>query len=74
VHIFGESHRVRASVYTINGFSAHADRRELVDWQSKAHPASTYLVHGEKSAMKKLASSLPETDIRIPRMHQSFDL
>jgi len=31
VKIFGEEYHVKAQVVTINGFSAHADRAELVD-------------------------------------------
>ena len=33
VNIFGEKIPVRARIYTINGFSAHADQAELLAWQ-----------------------------------------
>ena len=32
VKIFGESYKLRANVEIINGFSAHADHSELVEW------------------------------------------
>ena len=34
VHILGEEIAVKASIYTINGFSAHADQAELIEWIS----------------------------------------
>jgi metallo-beta-lactamase family protein len=34
VHIFGEEIAVKARVYTLGGFSAHADQRGLLEWLS----------------------------------------
>jgi metallo-beta-lactamase family protein len=49
VQILGEEIAVRASVYTINGFSAHADQAELIGWLScfKDSP-EVFIVHGEE--------------------------
>lgn len=49
VRLLGEDHRVRASVHTIGGLSAHADRDALLGWLRgfKAPPSQTYVVHGE---------------------------
>jgi len=49
VRLLGEDHRVRASVHTIGGLSAHADRDALLGWLRgfKAPPAQTFVVHGE---------------------------
>ncbi len=48
VKIYGDVVPVRASVHTIGGFSAHADRRELERWLSHAgEPERVVLVHGE---------------------------
>lgn len=72
VYIFGESHPVKAGVYTINGFSAHADRAELRDWLSGIRARDTFLVHGEHEAMNSFSSLLSNSRVHIPRMHQSF--
>ncbi|PJA81921.1 MAG: MBL fold hydrolase, partial [Nitrospirae bacterium CG_4_9_14_3_um_filter_44_28] len=34
VRIFGEDIAVKAGIYTLGGFSAHADRKELLEWLS----------------------------------------
>jgi metallo-beta-lactamase family protein len=49
VQILGEEIAVKASVYTINGFSAHADQAELIGWLScfKTAP-EVFIVHGEE--------------------------
>jgi metallo-beta-lactamase family protein len=73
VSIFGERHPVRAGVYTINGFSAHADKEELLGWYGNAHARTTYLVHGERKSMEKFAGNLSGT-VRMPGLHQGFSL
>ena len=60
VDIFGEPVRVRARIHTINGFSAHADRDELLAWHAATgKPAMTFLVHGDpERGMKGMAAAL----------------
>jgi metallo-beta-lactamase family protein len=75
VRIFGEEVRVRAEIFTIGGFSAHADQRELVNWHSKTgKPATTYIVHGEEDAMQALSGLLGNTQVIMPELHQVFEL
>lgn len=75
VNLFGETIPVRARVYTINGFSAHADQRELLAWHNGiAGCEATFLVHGEEPAMKQLAARLPQGRVEMPRLGESFDL
>jgi metallo-beta-lactamase family protein len=50
VRIFGEDIPVKARIYTINGFSAHADQVELLAWQKQTGAKRTFLVHGEERA------------------------
>ena len=49
IDIYGERIIVRAQIYTINGFSAHADQAELTQWLEKNRGLQKiFLVHGEK--------------------------
>lgn len=75
VKIFQEEIEVHADIYTIGGFSAHADQRELLRWHSQTgKPERTFLVHGEEKAMLALADHLTATHVEMPMLHQSFDL
>ena len=50
VKIFGEDHLVRCKVKVMDAFSAHADRRDLLDYVSLNDPArlkDIFLIHGE---------------------------
>jgi len=48
IKIFHEEIIVRAKIYTINGFSAHADQKELLEWMSEFDRLDRiFLIHGE---------------------------
>jgi metallo-beta-lactamase family protein len=78
VKIFGEEYRLRAQVQTINAFSAHADRRELLDYARQLKPErlqAAFVVHGEEAASLALAeglTSLGITQVIVPRMGEEF--
>lgn len=74
VRIFGEDVPVRARIYTINGFSAHADQAELLNWQRQTGARRTFLVHGEQDSMTKFAANLGETLVEMPESNQTFEL
>jgi metallo-beta-lactamase family protein len=75
VKLFGDEIPVRARIHTINGFSAHAGRTELLDWHNRTgRPETTFLVHGEKKSMESLARGLKGERIEMPRLHQKFEL
>jgi metallo-beta-lactamase family protein len=75
VNLFGEEVPVRAKVHTINGFSAHAGREELLAWrQSVAGDGKTFLVHGEPEAMASFAALLPQGQVEMPTLHQRFSV
>ncbi|NJK45813.1 MAG: MBL fold metallo-hydrolase, partial [Pleurocapsa sp. SU_196_0] len=57
VRIMGEEVSVRARVFTVNGFSAHADRTELLEW-SQSVTGQIRLVHGEVRSMESLRAAL----------------
>jgi metallo-beta-lactamase family protein len=61
--VFGEQVPLRARVEVLNGYSAHADRRELAEWLAAVRATSrttprVYLVHGEPVSQEALAASL----------------
>jgi metallo-beta-lactamase family protein len=77
VRIFGEEVRVAARVYTIGGFSAHADQQELLDWyRSSGAPSITFLVHGEENGRAALAQVLRQRGLHVeaPDLHASYTL
>jgi metallo-beta-lactamase family protein len=75
VRVLQEMIEVNARIYTIGGFSAHADQQELLKWHTQTgSPERTFLVHGEETAMQVLAGHLSETRIELPGLHQSFEL
>ena len=72
VKIFGEEIAVNAKIYTLGGFSGHADRHELHEWtnQRTGSQRGIFVVHGEVEPAEALAAQLrqlhPAADIRIP--------
>ena len=75
VKIYGDEISVRASIYTIGGFSAHADQAELLAWhQQTGDPETTFLVHGDKKAMSHFAGKLKNTHVEMPALHQLYNL
>ena len=60
VRIFGRSHRVKARIARVHGFSAHADQAGLLQWLSgltKA-PKTVFVVHGEAERAQQFAAHL----------------
>ena len=62
VRLFGEDVSVKAKVFTINGFSAHAGQSQILDWLSHFKPGSMqiFLIHGEFSAQQTLSGLIRE--------------
>ena len=63
LRIFGEEIPLKATVEVINGYSAHADRTELVSWLDAVKVGSpglsgVHLVHGEPHAQDALKTTL----------------
>jgi metallo-beta-lactamase family protein len=75
VMIFGEEIAVNSKIYTIGGFSAHAGQSELLAWhQATNKPRTTYLVHGEIESMQTFAGLLSDTEVRIAKRDQEYEL
>ncbi|EIM02950.1 MBL fold hydrolase [Rhodanobacter thiooxydans] len=75
VRIFGEDIPVRASIHTVGGLSAHADRKALLAWTAgfARAPAQTFVVHGEETAAQAMATALrarPGWNVTVPTAGQ----
>lgn len=62
VYIFNDPIIVRATIYKIDGFSAHAGRAELIEWMSKLATGKprVVLTHGDNGPRASLAQGLLE--------------
>ena len=60
VRIFGEEVAVGAKVWTVNGFSSHADQPILLDWIRRAEPERLILVHGEDDTLDAFAAKIKQ--------------
>jgi predicted metal-dependent RNase len=60
VKIFGEEISVNCNVYSIEGFSSHADQRGLIEWAGSfiKKPKKVFLVHGEEEIVEGAFQSL----------------
>jgi metallo-beta-lactamase family protein len=61
VKILGEEYDVRAKVVSIEGYSAHADQAELLEWArplDRERLKNVFLVHGEPNGIQALADKL----------------
>ena len=77
IKIFGEEHRLNAEVEVINGFSAHADRNELLGWVNAMDqkPEHTFVVHGEDEASVAFGGILAQqglSQVHVPQLNESF--
>jgi metallo-beta-lactamase family protein len=72
VRINREKYIIKAQVYTLSGYSAHADQFNLLNFvkRMKNKPQKIHIVHGDKAAKTALQSlfesSFPEIDVLIP--------
>ncbi len=62
VRLFGEEIAVKAHIHTLGGFSAHADRKGLIEWLShfKNPDLEVIVNHGEEKISLALAGSIEQ--------------
>ncbi|TET46648.1 MBL fold metallo-hydrolase [candidate division TA06 bacterium] len=78
VRIFGEKYKRRCRIEVLNGYSAHADKRELGEYIGKMNiTKNIFCVHGEENATKEFAESLRKSNncgVHVPNLGDSFEL
>lgn len=79
VKIMGEDIRVNARIYNLKGFSAHADKEQLLNWYGKMaqKPKAFFVTHGEVDASMELAGELQRrigTAAYIPQYGDSVNI
>jgi len=68
---------IQASIFSIEGFSAHADSQEILDWLNslKLPPQITFVNHGEPAAAAALAYRI-QTELQwksqVPKYQEEF--
>ena len=77
--ILGEKIHVNAKIHSIEGFSGHADQRDLLDWLGgfRKMPKGIFLVHGEQDSKEILARKIKEEynyDVMIAETLEEFHL
>ncbi len=61
VRIFGEEIAMKAGIYTLGGFSAHADQKELLEWLSAFNDSPhVFVVHGEEETSLQFSELIKE--------------
>jgi metallo-beta-lactamase family protein len=77
VRMHGHDVAVHAQVKQLDGFSAHADRAELIRWAGSGPkpPRTIFLVHGEPQSSLGLAAGLAgkAESVLIPRFDERFE-
>jgi len=72
VRILGQYYPVRARVLQLNGFSAHADREQLLKWLSgfQKPPRHLFVTHGEASTSQHFAGLVRDKhnwEVTVPK-------
>jgi len=78
VNIFGEPYRLRSEVYSIEAFSGHADRSDILDYIGRVEKIKkVFLVHGEMEVGEKFKKVLEENgfkDVNWPAPGDIFEI
>lgn len=77
IRIAGEDVQVKARLHTINGFSAHAGRHDLLAWAARLPQKARFIVvHGELKSAEALALGLRDLGYmaHVPALNEEIDL
>jgi metallo-beta-lactamase family protein len=81
VPILGEPVDVRAEISTIDGYSAHADRDEILSYLEQVRKTGSlenaYCVHGDAESCEAMAAAIRQagvSEVSVPRLGQTVEL
>jgi metallo-beta-lactamase family protein len=79
IRILGQTYPVKAKVVQVHGFSAHADKNELLTWLKKLEvpPRKVFVVHGEPQSAKSFGDYIRQKtgwDVAVPEYQDEFIL
>lgn len=79
VKLLGEEIAVKAEIFDLVGFSAHADEPMLLDWLNhfEKKPVKIFLTHGEEDESVPLAKTIKEMfhiDTIVPSLNDEYSL
>lgn len=79
VKLLGEEIAVLSEIHSIEGFSGHADQKDLLNWikSFKKQPKKIFIVHGEEDASKEFSIKIKEElgiPTIIPGIGHSFEI
>jgi metallo-beta-lactamase family protein len=78
VRVLGEETVVRAKIYTIGGFSAHADKNELLAWLGLfTNRPEVFIVHGEEDVALDFQDAVNERFglvTHVPHKGEEFEI
>jgi len=72
VYLDGEKIEIHAAVFTLSGYSAHADQQGLVEFVDgmATKPREVRLVHGDEQARRELGGKLQKYGLRVSGVPQ----
>ena len=79
VRILGQMLPVNANIVRVHGFSAHADKEEILTWlrNIKNTPRKIFIIHGEKQAAHNFKEFLIEKtgwDVMVPKYQDTVKI
>ncbi len=79
IRLFGETKKVKARIESMDSFSAHGDKLEMLDFiHNQIQTArQVFLVHGMPEAQRNFKGLLLQAgfkDVEIPKLGETFDL
>jgi len=78
IKLLGSKLNIKAKIGQVEGFSAHADQKEIVEWIEKVEDLyCVYLIHGDEKKlqiMKEKIKTILKDKVHIVKMHERIYL